>query len=306
MCRTFVFGCLVGLLAAPVRAQVAPGGHGGAEVRAPRADASEPEGGEPTDGPPGASESGASESGANESGASESRASESGASELTDAPSTASESGASESGASAAAHGTTGVGAADASPPSDAPPAPDADTQAWTLFVAGRDAYHGGDFAAAAAHWERAFALSGRPQLLLSLGNAFDHLSRPADAAQAIRQYLLLVPDASLRPTLEVRLGQLENAARDAARRTRLRRPATLAFASASILTGVAGGIFWARANSRYDALLATCGARDAGCAPGQVDVVSRHLKLTNASFGLALTFALTAAILYVIEGRSP
>lgn len=185
----------------------------------------------------------------------------------------------------------------------------EADAQARRMFVAGRQAFHEGDYTQALAFWERSFSLSLRPGLLVGIADAHERLGQRREAAQALRHYLVLQPDSDIADELPLRIEGLELDAVDELRlpgteesEVRHRRRFTWVAAGGAAVATIAGGIFWARARSRYDGLLATCGATSAGCAPSQVDRVSTDVALTNGSFITAGVLALSATLLYFLE----
>lgn len=182
---------------------------------------------------------------------------------------------------------------------------PDLDATARRLFEAGRDAYHQGEFALAAGLWERAFSLSGRAALLLGIGDAYDRLNESARAADAIRQYLVLEPESDSREHLLARIGLLEEDLGQEEVGDGSSHTFTWVAAGGAGLFGVTSGLFWSRANARYDALSATCGGSTAGCDDGQVDTVGRQLRIANVTLALSVVSLATAIILYFVEGRS-
>lgn len=185
---------------------------------------------------------------------------------------------------------------------------PDLDATARRLFEAGRDAYHQGEFELAVSLWERAFSLSGRAALLLGIGDAYDRLNESGQAADAIRQYLVLEPDSDSREHLLARIGLLEeDLGRDRQEPADegLGRPFTWVAAGSTGLLAVTSGLFWSRANTRYDALSATCAGSTAGCDDGQVDTVGRQLRVANVTLALSVVSLAAAVILYFVEGPS-
>jgi tetratricopeptide (TPR) repeat protein len=63
-------------------------------------------------------------------------------------------------------------------------------------FELGREAYDHGSFANVLAHFERAYALQPRPELLYNVGRAADSDGRPGRAIEAYSSYLESNPDA--------------------------------------------------------------------------------------------------------------
>lgn len=89
------------------------------------------------------------------------------------------------------------------------------DDEARALFELGRTEYASGRYDDALAHFERAYALSGRPELLYNMAQCFDRLRRDEDAIDALERYLAALPEASNRPEVEARLEALRAAVRD-------------------------------------------------------------------------------------------
>lgn len=87
------------------------------------------------------------------------------------------------------------------------------DAHARKLYKQGDKAYAEGRYEDAAADFEKAYALSGRPLLLFNLANAYERLERYADAAEALDRYL---PDAKPKEqdAVEKRIGNLKRRAR--------------------------------------------------------------------------------------------
>lgn len=90
------------------------------------------------------------------------------------------------------------------------PPASTDDQEARARFEAGRMAFGAGRFEDALADFERAYALSSRPQLLYNIAQCHDRLRHDEEAVAALRRYLEAVPDAPNRAEVERRLLVLE------------------------------------------------------------------------------------------------
>ncbi len=87
------------------------------------------------------------------------------------------------------------------------------DAEARSLFEAGRTAFSAGRFADALDHFERAYELSHRPELLFNIGTCQDRLRRDADAIASFERFLSEVPDAPNRSEVEARIRILEDTA---------------------------------------------------------------------------------------------
>lgn len=87
------------------------------------------------------------------------------------------------------------------------------DQEARALFEAGRTAFRAGRFDAALKHFEGAYELSERPELLYNIGSAADRLRMDARALEAFEQYLEAVPDAPNREEVQSRIRVLTRSA---------------------------------------------------------------------------------------------
>lgn len=80
------------------------------------------------------------------------------------------------------------------------------DVQAQRIFLLGEEAFANDRFAQAAAYFERALELSGRPELLFNVGAAYQRAGDVEAATRAFEQYLVLAPQSDQRDEVEVRL----------------------------------------------------------------------------------------------------
>jgi len=80
------------------------------------------------------------------------------------------------------------------------------DSEARGLFLAGEAAFEGGRFEEALEHFERAYELSGRPELLYNIGTTAERLRIDVRAIEAYESYLEEIPESSLRANVEGRL----------------------------------------------------------------------------------------------------
>jgi tetratricopeptide (TPR) repeat protein len=83
-----------------------------------------------------------------------------------------------------------------------APTQADEDREARFLFEAGRTAYDAGRYREALAHFQGAYDLSLRPQLLYNVGQAADRLRQDEVALDAFERYLSALPVADNRPAV--------------------------------------------------------------------------------------------------------
>lgn len=84
-------------------------------------------------------------------------------------------------------------------------------------FQAGASYFEAGDYADALREFERAYELSGRPQLFYNFALCHEHLQAFDKAAHYLRRYLAETESVPNRTNLERRLEKLEEKARDAA-----------------------------------------------------------------------------------------
>jgi tetratricopeptide (TPR) repeat protein len=86
------------------------------------------------------------------------------------------------------------------------------ETQARSLFEAGRTAYESARFEQALRHFREAYELCPRPALLFNIGSAADRLHQNELALRSFRDYLAAVPDAPNREFVQNRADDLERA----------------------------------------------------------------------------------------------
>ena len=91
-------------------------------------------------------------------------------------------------------------------------PSPTADEQARELFLEGDRHFARGDYARAVELFESAYTLSGRPELLFNLANAWVRMEDYGKAADYLRRYLKS-PDIYNRESATARLEELERIA---------------------------------------------------------------------------------------------
>lgn len=84
--------------------------------------------------------------------------------------------------------------------------------QAKKAFSAGTRAYANGDFDAALARFERAYELTGSPDLLYNIATVSDRMRLDEEALEAYEGYLEARPDSSDREHVESRIAILRDA----------------------------------------------------------------------------------------------
>jgi tetratricopeptide (TPR) repeat protein len=98
------------------------------------------------------------------------------------------------------------------------------DAEAHALFSAGANALADGRFEEALERFQRAYDLSGRPEVLYNIGLAHDRLRHDTDAAAAFDAYLKLSPDPTRRADAQARLKVLRSEAAPASGATGARQ----------------------------------------------------------------------------------
>jgi hypothetical protein len=88
------------------------------------------------------------------------------------------------------------------------------DAEARRLYGDGRDAFEKQDYQHAYDSFRQSYLLSQRPELLFNMSSALKELGRPHDAAEDLRAYLRVVPNAPDRPAIEERILTLEESQR--------------------------------------------------------------------------------------------
>ncbi|MDH5671947.1 MAG: hypothetical protein OEZ06_07330 [Myxococcales bacterium] len=185
---------------------------------------------------------------------------------------------------------------------------------ARSLFADGRDAFGAGEYQKAVEIFEKVFALSGKPLMLVNIANARVELGQRRRAAVALRQYLKLVPEAPDRDVIEARIAMLQSGdpAAGAAQPIRLDPPEpsrgllagrtwTWIALGGALVFGASSAVFGLDARARYQTLEGGCGTRG-GCSDAELSAVSNSAEAANISLGLSLTALAAAISLYFIE----
>jgi tetratricopeptide (TPR) repeat protein len=227
-------------------------------------------------------------------------------------------------GAWAAAAALLTVESAAQSQPTD----PARDEEARNLFQAGRVAFSDGRYDDALSYFEKAYELSGRPELLYNVGTAADRLRRTEEAVAAFEKFLAEVPeDAANRKEVESRVGLLkqeleerrqreeELARREAESEARAeeappkhygpfegRRFTWVALGLSAAAAGAAT-YFFIDQRRAYDRLQADCGAAGT-CTQEHIDASGgpRSITLYRTFLGVSLGALATTFVLYVLE----
>lgn len=91
----------------------------------------------------------------------------------------------------------------------DSTTANDREQEARAAFQAGREAYDRGETAKALTHYERAYELSKRPEMLFNIGRAADAEGFSERAMAAYAAYLDALPEAENRAFVESRIAKM-------------------------------------------------------------------------------------------------
>jgi|GEM_PF-6414198 len=200
-------------------------------------------------------------------------------------------------------------------------PVDSADAKALALYTAGDAAYAAGKYSLAAAKFRAAYELSGRPQLLFNMANAYQQMGRYADAAESLNNYVSHAEPqeraairsriAVLRHMAEVgharagKLRQLE--ARlfvDEAERNSGKRWAYTAWVGGAFALGL-GVVFAERASDSADDALRDC--VDTGGDPVCLSSARprfrderNHALVADISFGVGLVAVAAGVYLYL------
>lgn len=84
--------------------------------------------------------------------------------------------------------------------------------QAKKAFVAGTQAYGAGDFETALARFQRAYELTGSPDLLYNIATVSDRMRRDEEALEAYQGYIQARPRSADRDHVESRISVLQEA----------------------------------------------------------------------------------------------
>jgi tetratricopeptide (TPR) repeat protein len=193
------------------------------------------------------------------------------------------------------------------------------DTEAHSLFEAGRAAFNDGRYEDARDYFQRSFELSGRGDLLYNIGTAEDRMRQDADALESFRAYLATTPDAPNRTEVEARIAVLEAAVAADEPAAPVEAPPpprrangpsitwTWAVGGLALATGALAIAFWVTANDRYGGLERTCLA-GGGCTPAEVSAseVETFVTLTNVFFVASMVLTAGTAAALVIELLTP
>lgn len=188
------------------------------------------------------------------------------------------------------------------------------DTEARSLFEAGRSAFQDGRFEDARVDFSRAYELSGRPELLYNLASAEDRLRDDAAALEHFEAYLREVPDASNRAEVEGRIAVLRSAVAARTGEDETRSAASEASHGPTVLaTWILGGLalatgglatgFWVAANDQYRGLEQGCLAAG-GCTSEEIGAsgVETSVTLTNTFLVTSLVLAAGTATALALE----
>lgn len=180
------------------------------------------------------------------------------------------------------------------------------EAQAREAFEAGREAYEHGQFAEALAHFEHAYALSARPQLLFNIGRAADSDGQAERAITAYSSYLEASSEADNVEFVKARLDKLRERTpvkpvkkeEPPPERRRSLNPAAItlgaaALASAGVFVGYA--IAASKAYDRCD------GPRF--CSDDEyASEYSRKIYIADGFAAAALAIGITSTVLFFVQ----
>jgi tetratricopeptide (TPR) repeat protein len=187
------------------------------------------------------------------------------------------------------------------------------DEEARSLFHAGESAFSQGRYEAALEHFQAAYELSPRPELLFNIGNTAERLRREEEALEAYRRYLAAQPDAENRAQVEARIQIIENAIaeRENGGGTTTVVPeggggrvVTWVFAGMAVAFGGLATVSWVVGENEYNDLNERC-TNAGGCTDEEVDASSVPVwdVLTNVSIGLAAACLAAGVVFFFVEG---
>jgi hypothetical protein len=203
-------------------------------------------------------------------------------------------------------------------------------------FQTGASYYETGNYADALREFQRAYAISQRPELFHNYSRCYEYLGDFANAVVYLRRYLQEVSTIDNRETLEVRLRNLEQrAAAAASTEAATDEPAPSAQApsaptpsaqapsapapstqaaggeapiGAIVLFGVAGatlvagGITGGLVLGEHATLQSGCGV-GRGCTDDELSTLRTLGVVTDVSFGVSLATAVVATVLVLAAG---
>ncbi len=197
------------------------------------------------------------------------------------------------------------------------------DAKAKKLFKKGDKAYAEGDYETALEAFQEAYELSHREALLYNIGNTYERLGKPADAADALERYLPHAKKAE-KEIVDKRIENLKKRAQEEAEAERKRQEAerakaekaekakrdvpapaptkkspgrdnTLAYVLLGVgVVGVGSGTFFGfkALGARSDAEADCKGSLCSDAAKDALDRDKTYSLLTDVSFGIGLVSA--------------
>jgi len=183
----------------------------------------------------------------------------------------------------------------------------EADRRARDLFLEGREAWEGSDYARAARLWQQAYDLSQRADLLFNIGNARLELGEVDAAEAAYRSFLAAAPEGSPERALaDERLAAIaERRAAPAAARAAGPLDGRVVTWIALAATGAAGAVgtgLLVDGQSRFDGM-ASCSV---GCNHADVGAAQTSMDVGNALMGTAALMAVATVVIWFVEAPRP
>ena len=193
--------------------------------------------------------------------------------------------------------------------------------EAERIYAEGESAYNSGEYAAAAAAFERAYRLSGVAELMFDIGQAH-RLAGPTHCEPARRSYaayLTAFPESKQRELVEQYLSELGtcpaaattvNGAPSPVAKPSPTRPPTattteraprvvwpLIVAGAGAAVAVGGAAVWVRSRIEYEEVKGTC-----PCPPGSFDGWERMTYAGYALFAVGVAASATGLVLWRVS----
>ena len=177
---------------------------------------------------------------------------------------------------------------------------------ARTHFGTAEAYYERGEYGLALENFQRAFDLSGEPDLLYNISLTHQHLGDSASAADALERYLRTASRVEGRDNLDRRLENLRQRAQQAyAEPPAIETPdvpvASVFLLSAAGLTLAAGAIFAGLAQGEDIALGERCSA-SAPCDDDDLSTLSTLTLVADIAFATSLATASVGALLLLLD----
>jgi len=195
------------------------------------------------------------------------------------------------------------------------------DQQARAEFLEAREYFARGNYLEAVRRFEHSFQLSGRVELLHSIGTSYDRLHRWTEARDAFRRYLEALPNAPERDEIRARLAvidaeierertlstprQIIVRERQVVIRTAPVRVGRIIGITAGALTvgsAVVAATIGGLALRYYNDLLVSCGNTDMGCPNAVIGDIQLRATMVNLFIGVGVALAVTSVVALIVD----